>query len=797
MKHAFRSLLKSPGFAFTALATLALGIGTCTAMFSLVDAVLLKPLPFRDPARLVWIENSFGGGLSGRTSRADTLLDWRARSRSFESLAGYFAFFDYGRTTLTGSGDPERLRAVGVTDNLLTTLGVQPQLGRNFTAEEASGHGPAAVILSHDFWQRRFAGDPSIVGRTLLLNKTPTTVVGVLPRTFDFDAVFSPGNEIELITPFPLTPDTASWGNTLFGIARLRPGITPAEAQAELDVLDASLRKAHPERYGFGARVSTLDDALRGKFRRSFYLLAGAVLCVLAIACVNLSNLLLARVNARRQEFAVRVALGASRRHLVQQALTESLVLAFAGSLAGIPLAVWATDLLAHLQTFGVPLLQDATVDLTALGVAIALTTLAGIACGLLPALSLSNTRHTAALQNATHQRTAGRSSSLARSTLVVAEVALACMLLVGAGLLLRSFDRLLQVDLGFQPRHAMAWRIDPQRNFQSGGEVDTYLGDLARRVAALPGVESVGFSDTLPLSRNRTWGAGAVGIEYPQDRYPVADPRLVDAHYLSTMKIPLVAGRGFEEHFDPKAPKAIIVNENLARSLFPDGRNPLGQKLRVNGESTIIGIAANVRASSLEQTGGNEMYLDCRQCGDWSALEMVVRSTRPLASLAPEVRAALVAHDPALPSRESYPLDQLVDDAVAPRRLITSMLGFFSTLALTLAALGLYGLIAYSVVQRTQEIGIRMAIGAQRRDILELVLRGGLRLVLLGLAIGLAGAFALTRLLQSLLYGVTAHDPLAFLGNAVLLLVVATAACVLPALRATRVDPLTALRAE
>ncbi len=797
MKHALRQLLKSPGFAFTAIATLALGIGTCTAMFSLVNAVILKPLPFRDPDRLVWIENSGRDGLSARTTRADNLLDWRTQSHSFQALGGYFAFFDYGRITLTGGGEPERLRGVGVTDNLLDVLGVRPQLGRNFTLEECSGKGPAAVILSHAFWQRRFAADPSIVGRTLILNKTPTTVVGVLPRTFDFDAIFSPGNEIELITPFALTAETASWGNTLFGIARLRPGVTAAQAQAELDVIDAALQKAHPERWSFGARVSSIDDALRGKFRRSFYVLAGAVLCVLAIACVNLSNLLLARLNARRQEFAVRIALGARRRHLVQQALTESMVLAFAGSLIGAPLAMWATDLLSRLQTFGVPLLQDATVDLTALGVTIALTTLAGIVCGILPALYLSNAQKTSGLQNSTHQRTAGRSSAVARSTLVVAEVALACMLLVGAGLLLRSFDALLQVNLGFQPEHAMAWRIDPQRNFSNGGEVDTYFSDLAQRVAALPGVESVGFSDTLPLSRNRTWGAGAVGVEYPKDHYPLAYPRLTDPHYLATMKIPFIAGRPFDEHFDPKAPKSIIINENLARTLFPDGRNPLGQKIGVNGESTIIGIVANVRHSSLEEAGGNEMYLDCRQSGDWSALEMVVRSSRSLASLAPDVRAAIAAHDATIPNREFYELDRLIDNAVAPRRLITELLGFFSTLALALAAIGLYGVIAYSVVQRTQEIGIRMAIGAQRRDVLNLVLGSGLKLVLLGVALGLAGAFVLTRLLQSFLFGITATDPLAFAGNAALLLAVAALACLLPALRATRVDPLTALRTE
>jgi len=796
LRYALRQLAKSPGFAVVAVATLALGIGVCTAMFSLVNAVLLKPLPFRDPARLVWIENTGGNGLSSRTTRADNLLDWRAQSHSFEALGGYFAFFDYGRLTLTGSGEPERLRGVGISDNLLNVLGVPLQLGRNFTAGECTGKGPNAVILSYSFWQSHFAGDRTVIGRKLILNKTPTTIVGVLPRTFDFDAIFSPGTEIELITPFPLTPDTASWGNTLFGIGCLRAGVTIPQARAELDVINANLRKAHPERYDFGARLSSIDEALRGKFRRSFLVLAGAVVCVLTIACVNLSNLLLARFNVRRQEFAVRIALGARRRHLVQQALTESLLLAFAGSVLGVPLAMWATDLLARLQTFGVPLLQDAAVDPTALAVTIALTALSGIACGFLPALYLSNAQKNSGLQAATHQRSAGRPSAFARDTLVVAEVALACMLLVGAGLLFRSFNALLQVNLGFQPQHAMAWRIDPQRSFANGSDAASYLGGLVDRVAALPGVEAVGLSDTLPLGRNRTWAIGGIGVEYPPGKYPLAYPRIIDPHYLQAMKIPLLAGHFFEEHFNPQTPKAVIINENLARALFPN-RSPLGRKVNVNGESTVIGVVANVRHSSLEETAGNEMYLDCRQCGDWSAMEMVVRSTRPPESLAPEVRAALSAYDSGIPNREFYELERLVDDAVAPRRLITRLLGFFSTLALTLAGLGLYGVIAYSVVQRTQEIGIRMAIGAQRRDVLQLILRGGLKLVATGIVAGLAGAFVLSRVLQSLLFGVTAHDPFVFAGDAALLLAVATVACLLPALRATRVDPLVALRTE
>jgi predicted permease len=797
LRYALRSLAKSPGFTAVAVLTLALGIGACTAMFSLVNAVLLRPLPFREPDRLVWIENVFGGGLSGRTTRVDTFNGWRAQSQSFESLAAYFAFFDYGRQTMAGSGDPERLRSVGVSDNFLPTLGVRLLHGRNFTAEECAWNGPRAAILSHAFWQRRFAGDATVVGRTITLDNHPTTIVGVLPRAFDFDAIFSPGAEVELITPFPLTPETARWGNTLFGLGRLRPGGTVRQAQAELSVVSERLRATTLKDIGsFGAVVRPLGDALRGRFRGAFLVLAGAVACVLAIACVNLSNLLLARLNGRRQEFAVRVALGARRRHLVQQTLTESLLLALAGSLIGVPLAMGATHALAQLRTFGVPLLQDAAVDPLALVVTIALTTLAGLACGVLPALHLSRGQGGGqTLQNATHQRTAGRSSSLSRNALVVAEVALACVLLVGAGLLFRSFSALLQVELGFQPQHAMAWRVDPSRAFANDAEATSYLDGAVQRVAALPGVEAVGLSDTLPLGRNRTWGAGAKDVQYPPGQYPTAYPRIVDHHYLQAMQIPLRAGRYFDERDAATAEKVVILNENLARRLWPD-RDPIGQMIDQDGGTKVVGVVGNVRHGSLEEAGGNEMYFDYHH-GNWNAMEMVVRSTRPPESLVREVRAALAAYDPSLPNAEFYPLERLIDNAVAPRRLITRLLGFFSTLALTLAALGLYGVIAFSVVQRTQEIGIRMALGAQRGDVLQLILRGGLKLVALGVAIGLAGAFALTRVLQSQLFGVTAHDPLVFAANAALLFAVATFAGLLPALRATRVDPIIALRAE
>lgn len=796
LRLAIRQLTKTPGFTIVAVLTLTLGIGVCTAMFSVVNTVLLKPLPFQEPESLVWIENIGKTGLSGRTSRADVVAQWQLQNKSFESIAGYFAFFDYRSTTVTGSGESERLRAVPVTDNFLPTLGVPLLHGRNFSKEEsASLSSPATVILGYDFWQRKFHGSPEVLGSSLNLNGRPTTVIGVVSPNFDFDSIFSPGTEVQMLVPFPLNEETARSGNTLFAIGRLKPATTIDDARAEFEVLTPHVLETLKRRDVTGFKMQLMNDYLRHPFRSAFNILMVAVGCVLAIACVNLSSLLLGRINSRRQEFAVRTALGASRWHLIRQTMTESLLLSFCGSGIGILLAMWATDLLSQLDTFGVPLLANASVDTSALIVTIGITIIAGIGCGILPALHLSQ-KQQSTLQTATQQRSAGRSSTMVRNTLVIVEVALACMLLVGAGLLIRSFGQLLKVDLGFQPREAIAWRIDATQPFEDNQQGIQYYDRLAQRVAALPGVESVGISDSLPLGRNRSWGISVPGAPDGTGRSN-AFPRLVSHGYLHAMQIPLIAGRYFDERDGAEAAQTVIISRSLAQRLF-DQEDPIGRIVNSIGrELTVIGVVGDVRHASLEKVGGNEMYLDLRQLFWSSGLELVVRSTRSAASLVPDVRQALFEHDPMLPNSQYRQLDVLIENAVAPRRLITRMLGGFSILALGLASLGLYGVIAFSVTQRTQEIGIRMALGAQRNDVLQMILRGGLRLVLIGIVIGLTGAFALTKTLQSLLYGISAHDPLVFLGNAALLLIVATLACLIPARRATKVDPMVALRTE
>jgi predicted permease len=791
-----RQLRKNPGFTAVGVLTLALGIGTCTAMFSLVHAVLLRPLPFRDSRRLVWIENEGTGGMSERTTRVDNFLEWRAQNKSFEELAAYFAFFDYFRYTLIGSGEPQRLRGVGISKNLLAVLGVQPLLGRGFTDEECAWNGRKAVMLSHAFWLEHFAGDPTVLGRSISLNGDPTEIVGVLPASFDFDSVFAPGAKVELLLPFPLTPETAMWGNTLFAIGRLKPAVTIQQAQAEFEVICQRVAQAHPERGSFGSRMTGLDASIRGNFRQPMFMLFGAVGCVLLIACVNLSNLLLARANARRQEFAVRVALGATRWRLIRQALTESLLLALGGCAFGVPLAFAATAGLARLQTFSIPLLQTTSVDATALGFTIAIAGLAGLLSGTLPALQLSRGSVRNRLDAAGSRGSGGGVAALARKALVITEIALACVLLVGAGLLIQSFTKLLDVNLGFQPKQAAAWRVDPPRSFKSHLEKCQYYDQLVSRIAAMPGVESAGFSDALPLGRNRTWGVAAKGVSYPNGAMPEAFVRIVNHQYLQTMQIPLRAGRFLEERDTADSEKVIVINETMARALWPGG-DPLGQIVEVNGERRVVGVVGDVRHSKLEEPGRAEFYLSYRQIDDWNALDLVVRTTRPIASLARDVRVVMKEFDPTLPSTEYITLSGIVDQAVAPRRLITSLLGAFSSLALLLSAIGLYGVIAYSVGQRTREIGIRLAVGAQRGQVVNMIVGEGLKMAVAGVVLGLMAALLLTRVLSSLLFGVTATDPLVFAANAAILITVALLACAIPARRAAKVDPMEALRQE
>jgi predicted permease len=793
IRYTFRRLRRDIGFATAAVLIIGLGVGANTAIFSVVNSLLFRPLPFPASDRLVWITNTGGdGGLSSQTSRVFNYLDWTEMNHSFESLSAYFAFFDYGSYDMVGVGEPERLVGVGVAQNLLSFLSVQPILGRNFSPKESQFNGTPAMILTNGLWKRRFGSDPHVVGRTVTLNDQVRTIVGVLPASFDFSTVFTPGSRVDMLVPFPLARETDRWGNTLAVLGRLKPGITLQQAQAEFDVINDSIRAAHPDRFTFGSKLTPLQQYLTGRFRRGLFVLLCAVAAVLLVACANLSNLMLARAAARRKEMAIRSALGASRARLVRQMLTESVILSFGGAFVGLAIAWLGIRSLAAIHGVAIPLLGTVQMDSAALLFTLTATVLTGFLFGLVPALQTSSSHESEALKDAGRGLSESRHSAWTRNPLVISEVAFACILLVGAGLLIRSFLHVLDVDLGFRPERTAVWRIDAGAKYP-GKTRAAYYDRLVRAVEKVPGVDSAGVTDALPLSRDRSWGAGAKGVTYPKNQYPLAHPRLVDWRYIRTMRIPLLAGRDFNEHDTPDGEKVVIINEKMARTLWP-GRNPLGEMLEMG--TKVVGVVGNVRHKALEEEGDLEMYLPITQ-QQMSSVELVVRGRVPLDSLLAGIRAALHEVEPNLPTTEYQQLGDLVERAVSPRRFMVLLLSAFAVAALLLASIGIYGVVSYTVTQRTAEIGIRMALGATTGQVQRHVMTQTLILVSTGIAAGAIGALMLTRLTASLLYHLAPTDPPTFAITILSLLLVAAAAGYLPALRASRLDPMTALRVD
>jgi predicted permease len=786
-----RSLKGAPGFFTVAVLTVGLGIGASTAVFSVVDALLLRPLPFREPDRLVQLANTVeNAGLAGVTFRTGNLRDWRRLCRSFESLTGYFAFFDFGSNTLTGDGEAERVVGVPVAQDFLEVLGVRPHLGRNFVEEEGTDGGRRAVILGHGFWLRRYGGDPGVVGTAITLNDEPTTVVGVLPASFDFASIFSPGARVDFLAPFPISDRTDGWGNTTAVIGRLAPGTTVRQAQAELDLVNQQLQDADPARWGLGGAVGDLGERITGRHRRMLLMLAAAVGVVLLIVCANLSNLLLARSSSRRREMALRSALGAGRSRLVRQLLTESVLLSACGAVLGVALAHGITRAVAASRAFSIPRLESVTVDGTALLFALGTAVLTGLVFGVLPALQVSGVRAHEPLSDANRGSSETRARAWTRELLVVAEVALACLLVVGAGLLLRSFATLLDVDLGFRPEQAVAWRIETGRG-RDIEERRAFYDRLLERVQAVPGVDSAGLTDTLPLGRNRSWAAMAQGEVYADGEAPSAFPRIVSPGYLETMGIERIAGRPLSAHDGPDGEQVMIINATMAERLWP-GRDPLGRIATLGGDGDwqVVGVVDDVRHSSLEESAGLEAYLPMRQSRDWGSMELVVRSRLPLETVVTSVRGALRELDPNLPTAEFRTLDSIIEQAVSPRRFLLLLIGSFALTALLLAALGIYGVVSYSVSRRTQEIGIRMALGESPVQVRRRFVGKSLRLAAIGVLAGTLGAFALSKLMSSLLFGIGPTDPLTY-GLVVLALILTAAmAAFLPARRASQTDP-------
>jgi putative ABC transport system permease protein len=800
MRSAFRAVRRDLGLFSFAVIIVGLGVGASTAVFSVMSPLMLRPLPFDDPGNLVWIANDRPeSGMSGVTSRTANLMDFREQSSSFEGLTGYFAFFEQRSYTLAGDGPPERLKGVDVAQDFLDVLGVQLEVGRNFVDEEGVWDGRNAVILTHGFWTRRYAADPSIVGTSITLDNSPRVVVGVLPPSFDFSGVFAPTTHVDFLLPFPISPETDRWGNTLSMVGRLRPGATPESAQAELDRIVLGLQEADPERWGLAAVVSPLQQQISGPFKSGFLLLAAAAGGVMLIVCVNLSNLLLAKGPKRMREMAVRSALGAPRQRLLRQLMIESLILAGVGSIVGVGIAALVTRFVASSSGISIPMLSDVSVDGWALLFTATLAIVAGVLVGIVPAMQISNGGESAAMKGG-RGSSAGRRTTRLRESLVVAEVALACVLLVTGGLLVKSFQRVLDVDLGFEAAGAVAWQINPSVEFNpySGpegmAEVNAYFDQIASRIADIPGVEAVGLSDALPLGRNRTWGFRGVGVVYENDEGVSAFPHLVDHRYIEAMEIPLLEGRNFTSFDNWETENVVVINETAAKEIFQT-TDALGLTLQNQDDWRVIGIVADVRHQSPEMGAGPEVYFSMAQNGDFGTMDLVVRSRQSAEALAPAVIAAVGELDAAIPMRDYETLDAVVGRALSPRRFTVSLLGAFAAAALLLAAIGIYGVLSYSVTERIPEIGIRMTLGESAGQVRRRVVGRTMVLALTGVGIGAIGSMVISRSIGSLLYGVAPTDPRTFVGMALLLLVVAAAAGFMPALRASRTDPAIALR--
>jgi predicted permease len=790
LKYAFRGMRRDAGFTTFVILIAGLGIGASSTIFSVVNTLLLRPLPFHEPDRLVWIANQEW------STQVGIYQDLRERNKSFSDLAG-FAFYGVGDSELTGTGEPERLTSVPVTQNFFTLLGVQPMFGRSFTVEECQGkfRTPPAALLSHGFWQRRFASDPGVVGRKLTLNNKPVIVVGVLPASFDFTSVFAPGTPVDLFIPWPLTDETNRYGNTMKSIGRLRPGATAQSAQAEFTLLAKQINQ-HPEWNGIRPKLSPLKQHVSGRVSPALIVLACAVGVVMLIVCANLSNLQLARLGARQKEMAMRAALGAGRLRLLRQMLTESVTLSCCGAALGLVLAMAGTRAIAHLDAFNLPLLASVRLDGDALGFTLLAAVLTGVLFGLLPALQVRSFAVGEALKDASRGSSGGRRHAWVRNGLVVSEIAFACTLLVGAGLLIRSFMRVLDVDPGFQPEGVAALRIDPSFRLSSLAQQNFYIDEVLQRTRSLPGMRAAGLTDVLPLRDDRSWQVSGKGQVYPKDRHPESFVRVVSDGYFESVGIRLQAGRGFTERDRAGSEPVVIVNETLARTLWP-GQDAIGQIMTQDGGRRVVGVVADVRHETLEKAGGSEMYLPMRQKADYFAMNLVVRTVLPPEGLAAGVREALRPIDPNLPVREFQTLQALVDKALSPRRFLLLLLAGFAGFALLLASLGIYAVISYSVNQRVQEIGIRMALGASATNLQSRILLSTLGLAALGLALGMAASRVLTGVLDSLLFGVTPGDPVTFFGIGALLIVVAALAGYFPARRASRIDPMVALRAS
>jgi len=813
LRYGARSLGRSPAFTAVAVLALALGIGANSAVFSMVDGVLLRPLPYGNADRAVMLWSTWPGYDRTWLSEPE-VVDYRSQRQVFDIVAP----FSLGSATLTGDGEPERVRAASLSAEVLPALGVTPTLGRNFTAAEDLPDSLAGrvALLSHALWRRRYAGDPSVVGRAIQVGLRSFTVVGVLPDEFRLPNDFV-GEPVQLYSPIGLdpNPDPDSRGNHgLYAVARLAPGVTPERARAAMSAFVSDMKRRH-DAYGpeFDLRVVSARDQVSGDVRPALLVMLGAVALVLLVACANVANLLLARAEARHRELAIRSALGAGRTRIVRQLLAESLLLATAGAALGLALAAAGLRALIAFSPPNVPRLDAIGMDGRVVAFTAAIAVLTSLVFGLVPALQASGTTTQEMLNEGGRGASAGVRRQRVRRTLVVTEVALAMVLVVGAGLLIKSFARLMGIDAGVRPERVLTMELSLPGAKYAQPRSRAFFEQLRQRVAALPGVTSAGFVRELPFANEiGDWSFRIVGrgADRPDEAFGAADWQVATPGYFEAMGVALRGGRYLEDADATRAAPVVVISEKMASTFWPN-QDPVGQQIRLGGTGpgpdtlprTVVGVVADVRHKGLDAETKTQMYLPHTQFPSTDSnfainrMSLVVRARTDPLMLAPAVRREIRALDPEIPVSRVRSMEQVLSASASVRELNVMLLSVFAAVALTLAALGIYGVMAYTVTQRTKEIGVRMALGASAVEVQRLVLRQGLLLAGIGVLLGALGAVALGRVLTSLLFGVSATDPAIYAAVTAVLAAVALLATYVPARRATRVSPMVALRYE
>jgi putative ABC transport system permease protein len=800
IRYGIRFLFRNPTFSTVAVIVLALGIGATTAIFSVINSVLLKDLPFKDSAHLVSIYGNFTQLTKAPVSAAD-YLDWKMRNQSFEGMSCFAA---YGAHNLSGVDRAEQLRSVFVSADLFSTLGVQPMIGRNFLRDEDKPDHFRVVLLSHSLWKRRFGSDRNLVGKTIKLEGLDYTVVGIMGPGFQFPLV---GSDFpfpaDIWVPLPMTPKRAEDRNTnyLSIIGRLKRGITIQKAQMEMDVIAKSLEQQYPTT-NTGDRILLVpyrEDVI-GKSRVTLFILFGTVILVLLIACANIANLLLARAATRKKEMAIRTALGVSRGRLIRQLLTESMILSFMGGVVGLLIGTLGTRFLVLVSPENIPRLKETTLDFSVLLFTFVVSVLTGIIFGLAPALQLLKSDLNESLSEGDRGGSSGVSHAKARSSLIVIEVALALVLLISSGLMIKSFVELLLVKPGLNPSDLLTLELSlPSKKYPDTKTQDAFFKTVVERTRNLPGVESVGGTSILPLTGSSSTIFSIEGQPAPPENLlPWAGLCFVTPNYFRTMEIPLIKGRDFTDRDDENTPDVVVINEKMAKQNWPNSE-PIGQRIKIRyGTGTftreIVGIVGNIRHLGLDQDAQPEMYMPIYQYPE-NFMFLVARTRSNPMSLSKLIQDQVAAIDKDQPVANIKTMQNIFSSSVAPRRFSMLLITIFASLALALSAAGIYSVISYSVAQRNHELGIRMALGASSKDVLKLILGQGFKLVVIGTIIGLAGAFALTRLLQSMLFNVSTTDPIIFVAISLILISFALLASYIPARRATKVDPMIALR--